>query len=377
MANIKISNLPQTTATTTDDVIAIVDSGFTTTSKIQLQTLFRASGSTISQTNPLHNNIILGSSNSNIFDTSGERGDNAILASTNSTIEKNQGARASIIASDGVRVSNDDGEGAMNATISSYGNTHLKGGFANAIISCSDGQEVVRGERQTAISSSNGFLRFGTNNAMIASQSYTVENCNRSAIIGVEGGSVNNLNNAIFLGGYIANASNVSGEFYFAAAFNQLTFDTGGNFRRGLSAISTDQCQVENEYSSLIASSGRTTVYDFTLHTDNLYAYERIQSATEVSTTIGSEQFLTGGLGMVQYTDVSAGNLNLQINDVRNGEVYHWVIDNQTGGSISINSVGTNTGFVITDNSSNTITTGAHIFTVVVVNDKIVIEGTH
>lgn len=127
----------------------------------------------------------------------------------------------------------------------------------------------------------------------------------------------------------------------------------------------------------MVAASGRTTQYETTLHTDNLYSFERIQSATNVTTTVSNEQFLTGGEGMVQYTDVSSGNLNLKINGVRNGEVYHWVIDNQTGGSISVNSVATDTGFTITDNSSNSMSSGVHIFTIVVVNNKIIIEGTH
>ena len=120
MSSVKISQLPQVNQWTLGDVLPIVDSGSTTTSKVDITSLFRASGSTITGTAG-QNNIILGSSNSTINDTAtgGGTGDNAIIASSNATIAKDQGARTAIIASNEVRISNDSGEGSMNAIIAS------------------------------------------------------------------------------------------------------------------------------------------------------------------------------------------------------------------------------------------------------------------
>ena len=375
--SIKISALNQATTYTFDDVVAIVDSGSTETKKINIKDLFRASGSTISGTIG-QNNIILGSSNSQIIDTAtgSGTGDNAILASQLSVIEKDQGANTAIIASNEARISNDNGEGSMNAIIASYGNIEIEGGFANGMMASSNGSFIQRGERNAIIGGSGPSILGGGNQVAIATNSWNMNYGYNNFVAACESGTMGNHRYTAVIGNYQFGETDSGNQCLVAAGENN-RLESRGGFASWKSIVSGKDTTSQDEGAAMISTSGRSSNYPWTLHTDNLYAFERVQSATNVSTTISNEQFLTGGLGMVQYTDVSAGNLNLKINDVRNGEVYHWVIDNQTGGSISVNSTATNTGFTITDNSANNISTGLHIFTIVVVNDNIIMEGTH
>ena len=378
MSSVKISNLPQTTEWTLPSVLPIVDSGSTVTSKIDLTSLFRASGSTISGTIG-QNNIILASSNTQIIDTAtGDgTGDNGIFASSNVSINKDQGGRAAIIASNEVRITNDVGEGAMNAIIASYNSdTRVDGGFANTIISTKGNTYIERGENNVAISAQGGNISYGGQQVLLGANYFSMNGSYNSVAMAAESGSISNHRYTIVGAHYQYNENDGGNQCVMLAGENN-TFSSQGGFKSWKSGISVKESTIQDEGASLIATSGRTSLYDWTLHTDNLYSYERIQSNTNITTTVANVQTLTGGLGMVQYTDVGAGNLNLQIDDVRNGEVYRWVIDNQTGGSVSVNSTATNTGFTITDNTANQLSTGAHIFTIVVVNDKIIIEGTH
>ena len=378
MASVKISNLPQITEWTLPSVLPIVDSGSTVTSKIDLTSLFRASGSTISGTIG-QNNIILGSSNSQIYDTAtgSGTGDNGIFASTSVSIDKDQGGRAAIIASNEVRITNDVGEGAMNAIIASYNSdTRVDGGFANTIISTKGNTYIERGENNTAISAQGGNISYGGQQVLLGTNYFSMNSSYNSVAMASESGTISNHRYTIVGAHYQYNENDGGNQCVMLAGENN-TFSSQGGFKSWKSGISVKESTIQDEGASLIATSGRTSLYDWTLHTDNLYSYERIQSNTNITTTVANVQTLTGGLGMVQYSDVTAGNLNLQIDDVRNGEVYHWVIDNQTGGSISVNSTATNTGFTITDNTANQLSTGAHIFTIVIVNNKIIIEGTH
>jgi len=377
MANAKISQLPVQTLVDDSDIIAIVDSGQTTTSQITLERLFQATGSTITRTLDTNNDVIIASSNSTINDTSTERGDNAIIASTSSTIEKNQGARTAIIASNEVRISNDAGEGSMNAIIASYNSdTEIEGGFANTMISSNNGAKIIRGEKNTIISATGGLIQYGSNNALIGTNGVLINSSFNSVALGSEGGTISNHRYVVVAGHYVYNEAD-SGNQCLVAAGEQNTLSSRGGFASWKSIISASGSTSQDEGAAMVSSLNRASLYPWTLHTSNLYSFGRIQSETLVSATVANVQTLSGGLGMVQFTDVTGGNLNLQIDDVRNGEVYHWVIDNATGGSVSVNSTATNTGFAITDNTSATMGTGPHTLHIVVVNSKIVIEGTH
>lgn len=376
MANIKISNLPQQTTYTLNDVIAIVDSGSTTTSKININDLLRNGDNVVEGggitsialgtdgnspgfqvlRNGTLTSAVIGSHGSFIDNT----GNSFIGGSFNCEIQSGAAGQVGILGSDGVIING----GYNNAIIASYSGPSINGGEEN-FIAASVGGSQIQG---------------GANNAIIASQGFVLGgNSNKCVGAGVEAGGFSGPRYSFAGGGYNLTTTNDNGNQHAALAYNGLTFDGSlqGGFLYHCAGMAIESGTVKHNTAALIASSGATTLYDRTLHSDNFYSYGRIESATNISTTVANVQTLSGGLGMVQYTDISAGNLNLQIDDVRNGEVYHWVIDNTSGGVVNVNSVATNTGFTITDNSTNNLTTGKHIYTIVVVANSIIIEGTH
>ncbi len=376
MADIKISGLNQATAYTLNDIVAIVDSGFAETKKININDLLRNTNNIIESatfTNAI--SIAADGFSANFQPLRNNSTTSAVVASMESYIDGGQNA----FIGGGQGCSIQSGTAGHTGIVGCDG-VSITGGYNHFIGGSYNGPSITGGEENVILASVGGTQVGGNRNAAIATQGFVIGGgSEKVAGVGAEAGGWNGPRYSFAGGGYNLTTTNDGGNDHGALAYNGLTFDgtNKGGFLYKVAGIALQDGTIQNDICALVAASGRTTIYDQTLHTDNLYSYGRIQSATNVSTTISNEQFLTGGLGMVQYTDVSAGNLNLKINDVRNGEVYHWVIDNQTGGSVSVNSTATNTGFTITDNSSNTLTTGAHIFTIVVVNNKIIIEGTH
>ena len=376
MANTKISQLNQQTAYTLNDVVAIVDSGSTETKKINMKDLFRNTDNIIeSETNI--NAIVIASDayNANFQALRGTNITSAVVGSTESYIEGGQ--NMFIGGGNGASIQNG---AAGHCGIVGCDGVSITGGYNHFIGGSYNGPNITGGEENVILASVGGTQVSGNRNAAIASQGFVIgSNCEKVAGVGVEAGGWNGPRYSFAGGGYSLTTTNDGGNDHGALAYNGLTFDgtNKGGYLYKVAGIAVQTATIEHDISVMIAASGRTTLYDQTTHTDNLYSFGRIQTSTTSGTSISNEQFLTGGAGMVQYTTIGAGNLNLKINDVRNGEVYHWVINNDTGGSVSINSVATNTGFGITDNSANSLTTGRHIYTIVIVDDHIVIEGTH
>ena len=380
MASIKISQLNLSTAYTLNDVVAIVDSGSTETKKIKINTLLR-NGDNIFEgggitsialgtdgdspsfevlRNGTLTSAVIGSHGSFIDNT----GNSFIGGSFNCEIQSGAAGQVGILGSDGVVING----GYNNAIIASYSGPSINGGEEN-FIAASVGGSQIQG---------------GNNNAVIASQGFVLGgNSNKCVGAGVEAGGWNGPRYSFAGGGYNLTTTSDNGNQHAALAYNGLTFDgsissMGSGFLYHCAGMAIESGTIKHNTTALIASSGATTLYDRTLHTDNLYSYGRIQTNTTISSTIANVQTLQGNSGgWTQMTDISSGNLNLQIDDVRNGEVYFWVIDNTSGGSVSVNSTATNTGFTITDNTSATMGTGKHILTIVIVNDNIIIEGTH
>ena len=376
MADVKISALPSISATglTFNDVIAQVDSGSTTTSKVTYGDFLQNTSLIADKSTGDKHNIFLGAGSPFNNATVGAefRGTsyNSVIAAGNGVI--NNSRDSIIVASQEAAGSNFVKiENAGSSFMAAAFRAQITGGEQSAIIASQD--STLNAYNAVAIGTT-GSVTINNGPVIVAgSQSGTI-NGNRVCHIGSEGGTINS-NTAGMINSY---ACTIDGNLYNTTiATYQGTIDSlGGAMENGVH-IGTRDSDVEHQRASMVSTSGRTSLYSGTAHVDGLYAFERIQSATASGTSISNEQFLTGGLGMVQYTTVGAGNLNLKINGVRNGEVYHWVINNDTGGSVSVNSVATDTGFTITDNSANSLTTGPHIYTVVVVDDQIIIEGTH
>ena len=377
MADIKISALNQATAYTLNDIVAIVDSGFAETKKININDLLRNTNNIV-ESSTFTNAISIAADgfNANFQSIRGSSTTSAVVASMESYIDGGQNA----FIGGGQGCSIQTGAAGHNAIVGSDG-VSITGGYNHFIGGSYSGPSIVGGEENVILASVGGTQVGGQRNAAIASQGFVIGgNSEKTCGAGVEAGGWNGPRYSFAGGGYNLTTNNDGGNDHGALAYNGLTFDGNnkGGFLYKVAGIALQDGTIQNDICALIAASGRTTIYDQTLHTDNLYSYGRIQSATNVSSTISNEQFLTGGLGMVQYTDVIAGNLNLKINDVRNGEVYYWAIDNQTGGSISLNSTATNTGFTIAeDTGGGSYGTGVHLFTIAVVNNIIVISHPH
>ena len=234
--------------------------------------------------------------------------------------------------------------GAWNSIIASYGGSSIQGGDNNFI------------------AGSQGFV-LGGNSAKCAG-------------VGVEAGGWNGPRFAFAGGGYNLNTINDNGNDHFAGAYNSLTFDGApkGGFLYKVAGLAVQDGIISNDISALIASSGRTTQYDKTLHTDNTYVWGHETHPNTITTTIANVQYFNADNGMVQYCDVAAGNLNLDFTNVRNGEMYRWVINNTSGGVINLNSVAVPAGFTyVDDTASGNYGNGFHTFYITVINDYVVV----
>lgn len=325
MANVKISQLPTQTATTVQDILAIVDSGLTTTSKIDIQTLFRASGSSITQSIGSHNNIILGASSSSITDTSGEAGDNAIIASTSSTISKNQGARTAIIASNQASINNNAGEGAMNFIAASYNNSEIQGGFSNAMIAATGGY-IVRGERNAYLASSGGGIDYAGNTALIAANSFSMNNTFNSTAISSESGTISNHRYTIVGAHYQYSESDGGNQCIMLGGENN-SFSSRGGFKSWKSGLSVKGCTIQDEGAAMISASGRSTNYDWTLHTDNIHTFKTetfdVINAGNVSGAINVDC----SLGTIFKFNL-IGNTTPNFINVRTGQRFIFIVYN-------------------------------------------------
>ena len=352
MAQVKISNLPQVTEYTYLDILPVVDSGSTTTSKIDIKSLYRASGSTITGTIG-QNNIILGSSNSTINDTAtgGGTGDNAILASTNVTIEKNQGADAAIIASSEVRISNDSGEGAMNAIIASYNNTtEIEGGFANAIMASSGGAKITRGERNAVIGGYGTDIQYGGNQVAIASNGWNLNGSYNLLVAASESGSIYNHRYTAVIGNYQFGESDGGNQCLVAAGENN-RLESRGSFASWKSMISVKESTCQDEGASMIATSGRSSNYTWTLHTDNIHTYKTETFDVINSGNVGGSINVDCSLGTIFSFTLTADTTPNFVN-VRDGQRFIFIVYNNGSWTVPTATVGGTASTVYAKNGS-------------------------
>lgn len=368
MASTKISNLPSQTGVSQTDIVAIVDVSVPQTNKITKENLFRAlNGAVSAQSVSNGSSDLIGTDGSEIRNNSYtsvvaasqgsyiDDGQNHFIGGTfNSSIQSGAAGHSGIVGCDGVSIT-----GGYNHFIGgSYSGPQILGGEENVILASVGGTQV-QGQRNAAVAT-QGVQISSEKNAGIASEGLSISNTRSSAAVASYGGNLK--------GGY----------YNFRLGSFGASVNDGYNSNENVGDIGGRDNTLIHDRSTMISASGKTTQYSATTHVENLYAFSRIQSETYSSTTISNEQFLIGGLGMVQYTEVNAGNLNLKINDVRNGEVYYWAIDNKSGGSISLNSIATNTGFsVVDDTGGGSLQAGTHLFVVVIVNDIVIVSHHH
>lgn len=376
MADVKISALPSIDATglTINTVVASVDSGSTTTSKVTYGDFLQNTSLIADKsTGDKHNIFISAGSPFNSPTVGAEfRGTtyNSTIAAGNGVI--NNSRDSMIVASQEAAGGNFVKiENAGSSFMAAAFRAQISGGEQSAIIASQDSD--INAYNAVALGTT-GSVDINNGPVIVAGSQGGTINGNRVCHIGSEAGTINS-NTAGMINSY---ACTIDGNLYNTAIATYIgTIDNLGGAMENSVHIGTRDSDIDHMRAQMIGTSGRTSQYSATTHTENLYSYGRIQTSTVSGGSVSNVQTLVGGSGMVQYCAVGAGNLNLAINGVRNGEVYHWVINNDTGSSVSVNSTSTDTGFTITDNTSNSVSTGLHIFTIVVVEDNIVLEGTH
>lgn len=374
MASIRISQLPQYT----DQIISVekiplVISGNVATNYVETKNLFGNTNITPTSLNDVNAMSFVAASNNSAVsftDTGNLAGGRAFIASNGGSI--NGAWRSGYIGTDGGNIS-----GAGGDWIIASANSNIYGGYYNTIIS-SENPNILAGAWNSIIASYGGSeIQGGDTNFIAASQGFVLgSNSNKCAGVGVEAGGWNGPRFSFAGGGYNLTTTNDGGNDHFAGAYNGLTFDgtAKGGYLYKVAGIAVQDGTVSNDISALIASSGRTTLYDQTLHTDNTYVWGHETHPNTITTTIANVQYFNANLGMVQYCDVAAGNLNLDFQNVRNGEMYRWVINNTSGGVINLNSVAVPVGFTyVDDTASGNYGTGFHTFYITVINDYVVV----
>lgn len=326
MADIKISNLPEANEIwNLNEIVAVVNSGNTTTSKRTYGSLFsNHSGGTytITSTDQTYAIIACGSNSPNTHIRIGGINNAAVISSRGANITSGQ--MNTIIGSE---QDNDSSQPTIN------------GGQYNTIIG-SKGGTSTSGNHQMISNSVNGIIYGGEYNTLMGTQGfYLGPNSNKCTGIGVESGGWDGPRYAFAGGGYSLNTTNDGGNDHAALAFNGLTFDgtAKGGFLYKVLGAAVQSGTIQNDIAALIASSGQTTIYDQTLHTDNLHTY--IGNSTtwrdggNVSGSINVD-LSTGNL----FSFTMTGNLtSIQLDNARMGGEYEFFVYNS--GSYTITTI--------------------------------------
>ena len=268
MANIKISALPSQTATTTADIVAIVDSGFTTTSKITLKDLF-SNGSLVSD--PTGNkNLFLAAGSPFNSPSTGSRflngSYNSVILAGNGEIDNSR---------DSVLLGCIEAAGGNTTKISNSGSmfmaasfrSQITGGEQSAVIGSQDIN--LSAYNAAAVGSAGGTINNGP--AIHAGSQGGTINGNRTALIGSEASTVNSNMSGI----YNSYATTVSGNLYnvslgtYVGTVNAL----GGAMENGV-MIGSREVTIDHQRSSMISASGRTSLYSGTTHVDNHHTFQ-------------------------------------------------------------------------------------------------------
>jgi len=326
MADIKISALPVANEIwNLNEIIPVVNSGSTTTSKRTYGSLFsNHSGGTytITSTDQTYAIIACGSSSPNTHIRIGGINNAAVISSRGANITSGQ--MNTIIGSE---QDNDSSQPTIN------------GGQYNTIIG-SKGGVSTSGNHQFIANSVNGQIYGGEYNTLIGTQGfYTGPNCNKAAGISVESGGWDGPRYAIAAGGYQLTCTNDGGNDHAALAFNGLTFDgtSKGGFLYKVLGAAVQSGTIQNDIAALIASSGQTTEYDQTLHTDHIFSFlgegTKWRDGGNVSGSINVD-LSQGSL----YSFTITGNLTtISLDNTRIGGMYEFWVYNS--GSFTISTI--------------------------------------
>ena len=329
MANIKISALPSQTATTTADIVAIVDSGFTTTSKITLKDLF-SNGSLISD--PTGNkNLFLAAGSPFNSPSTGSRflngSYNSVILAGNGEIDNSR---------DSVLLGCIEAAGGNTTKISNSGSmfmaasfrSQITGGEQSAVIGSQDIN--LSAYNAAAVGSAGGTINNGP--AIHAGSQGGTINGNRTALIGSEGSTVNSNMSGI----YNSYATTVSGNLYnvslgtYVGTVNAL----GGAMENGV-MIGSREVTIDHQRSSMISASGRTSLYSGTTHVDNIHTFQTETFSVIPAGTVSGAVSVDCTLGTI-YTFTLGGNVDVDFLNPRTGQRFIFIVENTT---FAVNSI--------------------------------------
>lgn len=343
MANLKISQLNQATAYTLNDVVAIVDSGNTTTSKINLNDIMRNTNNVIEDA--VHHNAIMMANDAFSSNFQVLRGANTItagvLASTNSYINNTYNAFMG-----GTQNSSIDNAAGHVAVIGSDG-VNMTGGYNCAIVASYSGPSIISGEENFIAASVGGSQLGGYNGALIATQGVIVDG-NLTAAIACEGSTQQAGNHMFIAGGYNyqGQINNLVNQAHLG--FKDLNVGDGiSGFNVG-GSLATSGATITKAGSTMVSSQGQTTSYPWTLHTDNIHIYGTESKKTITGLTATGSVSVDLSQGSVFEFDITGNITAITFSNWREGGIYEFIVHNT--GSYTITASG-----VRLDGVANTI----------------------
>lgn len=346
MASTKISALPQilASATTWNDVVAEVDSGSTTTSKITLKDLMK-NGDLIADKSTGYLNFFAAAGIDANSPTIGAefRGTtfgSAILAGNGYINNSNSSfLAANLEAAGGNSVYLDN---TSQSVIMGSFRSFLSGGERSAIIAC-ENTEVSNAYNAVAIGCSGNQYIYQGPSLAAASQGVSI-NANRAAIIASEGMSLNS-NMSASIASY---GGTINGNLYQVSLGTfQPTFNDYGGYENMIQ-IGARESVVEHQRASMISTSGRTSLYSGTSHTDNIHIYGTESKSTITGLTATGSVSVDLSTASVFEFDITGNITDITFTNWREGGIYEFVVHNT--GSYTITSSG-----VRLDGVANTI----------------------
>jgi len=335
MASIKISALNQTTAYTINDIVAVVDSGFTETKKINRGNLFNNTTERLSDTTGTYTNTFIGAGSD-------------VNSSSTESIFQNSTKYSGVMfgvgtidnSSDSLILGSTGGGGGV--SINSSSATAMIGGFRSSISNstrCSQigSQDVSQNGNlnSTQIGVDGGQIQSCYKATVIGSANSDITNSTEAFIAGSRNSGINLAggNSGVIIGSKSASLglSNPSAEVTGIYSCNNVTLSTTSPYAVLLN--SNGSVINANEGVTMVSTSGRTQLHDWTTHTDNIHTY-KTETFTEVNGgNVGGSIDVDCSQGSFFLFTMTADTTPNFIN-VRDGQRFFFIVYNNGSWSV-------------------------------------------
>lgn len=337
MASVKISALPEVTATTVNDIVAIVDSSFVATSKIKTGHLFNNTVSRISDLTSEDTNTFISagsdvnsSTTESIFQGSTKYsgvmfGVGTINNSTDSLIIGSTGGGGGVLIDN---FSSASGIlGGFRSNIQNSTRCYQLGSQdvgQNTNLNCThigvNGGNIQSSNKATTIGSGNSDIVNSTEAFVVASRNSGINLAggNSGVVIGTKSGSISLSNpSAEITGIYSSNNATINTSGPYAVLLNTNGSSIGGSIQ-GASMVSTDT---------------KSAILDWTLHTDNIHTF-KTESFTETNGGNVGGSITVDCSESTFYFFTMTANTSVDFTNVRDGQRFMFIVYNS--GSFSV-----------------------------------------